>query len=275
MPKILENIKNLAHKVSEDYLLLESDMNEDLADLYENGEIENKEVLKRICEHANQNVYLGLFNQPDIDKSNITFNKADYEIISGKIKESEDAMKDYDAPPKDFRSQLETAVLGDAIKTASSNSHLKELEEIVEKRQTLKNFNNQLSIMKTAAVKEAEDSISDIANDTKIMVSNGDSIGDIAKIATRYVKENMGGDAVKIAQCYDYINNELVKDNFNVKTGFTKLSSQSINPKSHILKPVEKFATSIAKIAGLDEMIENVSNVISAFDKTINLENSI
>ena len=202
MPEIVDKIKNLAHKISEDHLLLNSDMNEALIDLYENGEIDNEEILKRICEHANQNVYLGLFNQPDVDKSNIVFNKADYEIISGKIKESEDAMKDYNTPPEDFRSTLETAVLGDAIKTASSNSHLKELGTIVEQRQVLKNFRNQLGIMKTAAANDAETAISDIANDTKIMISNGDSIGDIAKIATRHVKENMGGDAIKIAQCW-------------------------------------------------------------------------
>jgi len=274
MSKIVDKIKNLAHKVSEDYLLLNSDMNDALLDLYEDNEIENEEILKRICEHANQNVYLGLFNQQDIDKSNIVFNKANYEIIYGKIKESEEAMKDYNTPPKDFRSELETAVLGDVIKTASSNSHLKDLNMIVEQRQVLRNFCNQLGIIKTASVNDAEEAISDIANDTKVMISNGDSIGDIAKIATRHVKENMGGDAIKIAECYDYIHKELVNSNFNVKTGFTKLSSQRINTKSHILKPVETFATSIAKIAGLDEMIENVSSIISAFDKTINSVNA-
>jgi len=270
MSEIVDKIKNLAHEISEDYLLTNEDMNEALVDLYEDGEIDNEEILKRICEHVNQNVYLGLFNQPDVDKSNIVFNKADYEIISGKIKESEEAMKDYNTPPENFRSNLDNAVSDDVIKTASSNSHLKELGVIVEQRQVLRNFRNQLGIMKTASASDAEAAILDIANDTKIMISNGDSIGDISKIATRHVKENMGGDAVKIARCYDYIHKELVDSNFNVKTGFTKISSQRINTKSHILKPVETFATSIAKIAGLDEMIGNLSSVISAFDKTIN-----
>ena len=263
MSQLLDTIKTISHQISENYLLTGDDMNDTLIALFQDGSIKNIEILKRICEQANQNVYLGLFNNPDTDKSNIVFDKADSEMISGKIEESEEAMKDYNTPPKDFRSQLEIAVVGDQEKTAESNSHLKELNEVVEKRQVLGNFLNKLGMMKTASSKEAEEAVSDMANDAKVMISNGESLGDIAKIASRHVKENLEGDVVKVAQCYEYIRKELIKSNFNVKTGFTKLSSQRINPKANVLKSVERFSRSIAKIAGLDEMMENVSKRLS------------
>jgi hypothetical protein len=244
-------------------------MNESLIEMYQDGEIENSEILKRICEQANQNVYLALFHKVGANKSNITFDLADYSKILTVAKESEEAMNDYKTPPEDFRSALEIAIMPNTPK--SEGEKLGELNEVVEYRQVFRNFLNRIDIMKTAEAQIAEKAFDKMARDTKILVSNGESIGDISKIATRYAKEKLGVDFIKVAKCYDIIHKGL-KDNFNIKTGFTKLSSKRINFESEIIKPVHDFTMSIAKIAGLNEMKESVEKVLATFDKTVNTE---
>lgn len=271
MSEIIKIIKDTAHKVSEDYLLLGRDMNEGLIVLVQDGEIENLEILKRICEQANQNVYLALFHNPETDKSNITFDIADFDEISVDAKESEEAMKDYNTPPEDFRSAFEIAIMPKAESSEKGEGEkLGELNEVVEYRQVLRNLLNRVEIMKTAEAKTAEQAVNEMAYDAKMLVSNGESLGDISKIAVRHTKENLGGDAMKVAECYDIIHKDLVESNFNVKTGFTKISSQQISVTSRILKPVEKFSTSMIKISGFNEMEVNIKKFLSVFDNTIN-----
>lgn len=271
MSDIVKKIKDLSHKVSEDYLLINKDMNESLGELVEDDEIENTEILKRICEQCNQNVYLALFLNPETDNSNITFDIADFDKVSKNVKESEEAMKDYNAPPKDFRSSLELVITPkDNSDYKSEGEKLSELNEVVEYRQSLKNLLNRVGIMKTAEEKSAEECFNEMAYDAKILVSRGESMGDISKIATRHVKENIEGDSIKIAACYDMIHKELKKSNFSVKTGFTKLSSQKINENSKFLEPVKIFSMSMAKLSGLNEMEENLKKMISTFDNSVN-----
>jgi len=269
MSELIKKIKDLSHQVSEDYLLLGKDMNDSLSTLVQKGEIENMEILKRICEQANQNVYLALFHNPETNKANIVFDLAKFDQISTNAKESEQAMKDYNTPPEDFRSGLEIVITSGNKGTKSENEKLGELNEVVEYRQVMRNLLNRVGIMKTAEEQNAENSFNRMAHDAKILVSNGDSLGDISKIAVRFVKEELEGDFVKMAKCYDLIHKELVNSNFNVKTGFTKLSSKPINSKSQVLLPVRDFSMSMAKIAGLNEMKLNIENKLKSFDKVI------
>jgi len=268
MSELINTIKNLSHKVSEDYLIFGKDMNDSLVTLYQEGEIENAEILKRICEQANQNVYLALFHNPDTDKSNIKFDLADFKKVSEIANESEEAMKDYNTPPKDFRSNLEIAVMPDATNT-DDTAKVAELRNSVEYRQVLRNFLSRVESMKTAECNCAENAFDSMAKDAEALVANGESIGDISKIATRFVRENIGGNFVKVAECYNEIYNELLKTRPKMKCGFTKISSQKINDKSAILAPVRDFSHSIAKIAGLTEMEENIKKALELFDKGI------
>jgi hypothetical protein len=269
MSEVTESIKDLSRKVSEDYLLLGNSMNGSLIKLANDNEIENSEILKRVCEQCNQNVYLSLFYNPETDKSNIVFDIADFDEISKNIKESEKAMSDYDAPPKDFRSNLEVAVMSSKSPESNETEKLSELNLVVEYRQSLNNLLNKVGIMKTAEISMAENSLNEMAHDTKLMVAKGESIGDICKIASRHIKENVGGEFEKVAVCYDIIKKDLLESNFRVKTGFTKISSQSINKESDMLKPVESFSMSLAKIAGFKEMEDGIKLQIKAFDANI------
>lgn len=272
MSEIIKTIKNLAHKVSEDYLLFGKDMNESLIELSQEDEIANLEILKRVCEQSNLNVYLSLFNNSDTDKSNIKFDLADSSKVYKISKESEDAMKDYGTPPEDFRSSLELAIMPTVEKELSESEKLSELNVAVHHREVFRNLLNKVGMMKTAEAQSANNSINAMAHDAKILIANGESIGDISKIATRFVKEELEGDFVKVAECYDIIHKDLINGNFKVKTGFSKFSSQRINNRSDLIGPVRDFATSIAKIAGLTEMEENLEKTLSVFDGAIKEE---
>jgi len=273
MPDLIQHIKDIAHKVSEDYLLFGKDMNKGLVELYQNGEIENDEVLKRICEHANQNVYLGLFNDPSINKSNITFQIADFNTIIPIIRESENAMNQLNTPPADFRKNLSSMVNTEADNHDEDNDatevpNMKKfanLHTAIYYRNAVKDFFDKVAMMKCEEEKIAEEAFNKMAHDARILVAKGDSFGDLSKIAARSVQEK-GGDFMKVAEAYDMIYRDLVDSNYSVNTEFTKISSLHINQKSDILKPVHTLSDSIMKIAALSEMKENLSNALNIFN---------
>jgi len=280
MSEIIQNIKEIAHKVSEDYLLFGKDMNEALISAYEGGEIENEEVLKRICEHANQNVYLGLFNDPATNKANIAFKIADYNSIIPIIRESENAMNALNTPPEDFRKKLSTTVEAEPEEEGAEESEPEnkfglqkqsELQTVIEYRNAIKNLLDKVDMMKCAEEKVAEEAFNKMNKDARILVAKGDSLGDISKIAVRCVKEK-GGDFEKIAQAYDLIHKDLTDNGFYVNTEFTKISSMKIRYDSEILKPVNDFSMAIMKIAGFQEMRMNLANTVAVFDKEIKKE---
>jgi len=267
---IKQNIRDLSQKVSEDYIFLKKDMNENLISMIKEGQIGNGEILKRVCEQANQNVYLSLFNNEETNRANIVFDIADSEKISSVSKDNEEKMKNYDIPPKDFRSTMEIVINPNIEKQSSEFQKLADFGKVLEYRQVYKNFLSGIERMKTAELMNAEEAINYMSRDATVMVSHGERIGDIAKIAVRFVKEKMGGDFIKVAACYELINKELKEKGFNSKDGFTKISSYRINEKSEILKPVKDFAESIAKLSGLIEMEGTVKSRISACSKIIN-----
>jgi len=277
MPEIIKQIKDLAHKVSEEYLLFGKDMNNELIQMYQNGEIQNDEVLKRVCEHANQNVYLGLFNDPSINKSNIVFKIADFNTIIPIIRESETAMNSLNTAPEDFRKDLASIILSsESEKTASVSTETSlekqaALNTAIYYKNAVKDFMDKVALMKSAEEGLAEEAFNKMAHDAKIIVAKGDSFGDLSKIAARSIKEK-GGDFMKIAQAYDLILKDLNNNNYSVDTEFTKISSMHINHNSEVLRPVHILSDSIMKIAALEEMRLNLSHTFNTFDSAIKKE---
>jgi hypothetical protein len=282
---IIQTIKDIAHRVSEDYIFTKKSMNNSLVESYINGEIENEEVLKRICEHANQNVYLSLFNDGSTNKANITFDIANFNTILPIIRESESAMNELNNSPSDFRSTISPALtskksmFGDegeeneqTAEIQSAVEKTSELNLVVEYRNTLKNFVDKVACLKGIEEKNAEAAFNKMAEDAKVLVAKDDSIGDISKIATRYVKELGVDNFMKVAEAYDSIHKNLIAGNYHVKTEFTKLSSMKINCNAEILKPVKEFAMSISKVAGFDEMHKNASKILASFDSVVKNE---
>lgn len=268
---MIDTIKNIAHQIAEDYLLTNKDMNNALLGIYRKGDIENLEVLKRICETANQNVYLALYQDEDTDKTNITFILVDYNKLQKEIRKGENAMEKYLTPPNDFR-ELLTMVTGntptempslpdESIKTA-------ELHKISRYKDVFEAFVSDIESLKTHELLNTEKAFEKMSNHAKIMVSNGESLGDISKIASRHV-DSIGHDFKKVALAYDLIHKNLKESNFNVKTGFTKTSSSKINRNSTMLKPVDEYIVAIEKVAALNEMLGNLGKTVSALKKVV------
>lgn len=270
---IIQRIKQISHEVSEGFLLFGHDMNEAIAKKYNDGEIDNTEMLKRICEQANQNVYLAKFNDAD-GRRNITFPIANYESIKENIDESERSMESYNAPPEDFRSALEMVVdqvIEEACqeKTASDQKLEKNaVYEANEYRNQFARLHNAVGMMKTAAAEEFESGFNLIYHNAKKIVSNGESLGDMAKIAARCAIEE-GINPNGVMKAYGIIEKELVDSGFTVRNEFTKLSSLKINHSSLSLRPVREMGLAIEKIAALEEMEANIKKVVNAFDKVI------
>ena len=266
----VNTIKDIALKVAENYILTGQDMNDALVDSFNAGEIENKEILKRICELANQNVYLALYNDPNTDKSNIRFDIADYSKLKPEIQKSESAMETYKTAPNDFRSLLSviTNSSTDEIKQPKTSIKLAEINKVAKLRDVLKAFISDVESLGYHEMKEAEDAFEKMSHHAKLMIANGESLGDIAKIAARHIQEQ-GMDATKIAMAYEAIHNILVESGFKVKTDFTKLSSYKINKKSEMLPPIDQFNMAIEKVAGITEMHSNLSKTLNVFNKVL------
>lgn len=266
-----DQIKNTAHDIAENYLLTQSNMNDALLELYQGGEIENLAILKRICELANQNVYLSLYQDEDTDKSNLKFDIVDFDKLKTEVKKGENAMDKYRTPPKDFRSLLTIVVGAEPEKVpalSNDGEKLAELQNVSRYGNAIAAFVSDIESLRCHELQNVEKAFEKMSHDTKLMVSNGESLGDIAKMAGRYVKD-VGFDYMKVAAAYEVINNTLKDSGFNVKTEFTKISSFKINNNADMFKPVSSFITSIEKVAALNDMLENLGNTLSAFKKVI------
>jgi len=263
---MIEAIKNTAYDIAEDYLLTNTDMNDALLELYRNGDIENLSVLKRICETANQNVYLSLYQNEDTDKTNIKFDLADYDSLKKEIKKGENDMERYQTPPTDFR-QLLTLAVGTAPEDIPSlpegGEKRAELQKVSRYKDTFEAFVSDVESLYHHEMMNTERSFQQMEKEAKIMVANGESLGDIAKIASRHVRDQ-GFDFMKVAAAYNVIQKNLEQNNFKIKTGFTKMSSLRINANAPTLKPVDEFIQSIEKAAALNEMLTNLGNTLSA-----------
>lgn len=271
MPDLKDKISKIASEVSNGYLLCQDDMNDAII----NASVEqalNEEVIKRICEQANQNVYLALFHNKDTDRSNIQFDLADFASIIDKVRQSENDMESYNIAPDDFRSSLEiaagTPVEGDTG-LDDENEKLSQLNEIAFEKEKYDRLLADLHTMKTAEINSAISSFSDMFHDSKMMVHNGESIADMAKIAMRFVKDEEL-DAMKIAKAYDMISCELEKNGYTVNKELTKTSSLAINKDSDLLRPVRRYIESISKVAAINDMICVTKERITEYGNGIN-----
>ena len=262
---LVDLIKLMSHGVTENYLKLGVKPNDSISSLLQEGAVPNDEVLKRVIELTNQNIYLSLFNDKSVDKTNITFDLADYD----KIKESESNMNDYAVEPKDFR--VFTPMADIDVKPSGivpEKIKLGALNECVQYRDRMNTFVSKMATLREASALEAIDLFNKMAHDAKLMVANGESIGDISKLACLVIKdENI--DFTKTAKAYEIIRQELVKKGFFVKTDFTKVSSMTPNPDSEALQPAKAFAVAIEKRAAFDDMYNNAKKVLDQFNYLI------
>lgn len=265
---MVDKIRDIAYSVVEAYTKNKTPLND--AILHVSDTIDNDEVLKRICELVNQNVYLSLFHTPGIDRSNISFDLADFAALQKEINKRKLAMNDYASAPEDHKRTLTiTVVPVEAPSTVDKTAAINDKYRLMAERDCLKKLANMLGMIKTSEIKSVEQHYNKILQDSLSIVHQGESLGDMAKLASRNIAEH-GMDPTKVMEIYSDIANLISNEGYHVNTEFTKTSSQKINPRSELLQPSKEIALSIEKVASINEMLSKVNRFIEAYGKLIN-----
>ena len=270
---ITDKVKEISHAVSEGYLIHGKDINDEIYKLYRDGDISNNEILKRVCELVNQNVYLSLFNDSSTDKSSIKFNYADYESIAEDVEMVNKDVSNYDFSPEDFRNGLLGVKTASLEKVASINETSYESKEMILRKVAslesgLYNMMNSLETIKSSFTKVAEDSYIKMKKEAKLLSYNNESIGDLSKLASDRAALN-GYDMNKIANAYNIISEELISEGYSVNSELTKVASMDVDLLDSTFDTSEKLSESIDAIAAIDEMVEKIAEVKEIVSRSI------
>jgi len=260
-----ETIKKIAVKVSDDYTLKNVDMNESIKEIASKEKF-NDEVIRRICEIANQNTYLNIFNNKPSERGNIIFDLANSKLIIDKLKEASMADNDYILAPKDFRSELvELGQDVERIGDISLDPFKQKLVEIgnIDLNERLKALLSTAKALEAEEKRNAADTVIKISSYCKNLVHGSESLADMSKLALKY-SQKRGYSLQKTAKLYGVIGEELGKQGHNTTKGFTKLSSLKVDMKSDVYKPLEDYHQSLMKIAGFKDMAKNIKEVLDA-----------
>ena len=260
-------IRDIAYAVVEAYTKNKTPLND--AILQVSDTIDNDEVLKRVCELVNQNVYLFLFHTPGIDRSCISFDVADFTALQKEINKRKLAMNDYASAPDDHKKTLTITVVPVENTTVDKTAAIHDKYRLIAERDCLKKLANMLGMIKTSEIKSVEQHYNKILQDSLTIVHQGESLGDMAKLASRNIVE-YGMNPTKIMEVYNDVAKMISDDGYHVNTEFTKISSQKINSRSEILQPSKEIALSIEKVASINEMLSKVNRFIEAYGTIIN-----
>jgi hypothetical protein len=186
------------------------------------------------------------------------------------MNESESNMEEYGLTPKSYKDALPASAPSQEIGLdeiiAASLPQIKVAALAVGNRDlsVYHGFLRTLEAMKSSEEQCVEKMASEIRRDTTVMVSNNESIGDISKLACRYVKsKGLGID--KVASLYQETYAELVASGFKVNDEFTKISSAPLDMSSPVFRPSFEYALGLEKIAALNEMIDRVKATIDSY----------
>jgi len=273
MSHISDSINEISYNASQAYMLTKADPSEFIKTAASHSGM-NHEMVKRVCEKTNQNIYLKLFEDPSTNRARIEFPMADYEKISSELDTEGSAMKDYNVTPSDFRSSIEKDASATMEKTASAEMSQHDIAQqknvymhkVASYRNSVQLLRNSVETLKIASLRDAELALGEMHDISRGMVINGNSLGDITKIACKNVISS-GFSHEKVAACLNYIGTALVKEGLAVDTGFTKISSAPAD-KNHPMNTLAvAYAIAIEKTAGFEEMIAGIDGRISHLNK--------
>lgn len=270
-----QRIKTCAYEVASQYLNGGSDMNEALHDKYVNGDIENKEILKRICEAANNTVYLSLFKDPKQDRSNISFPLADSQKII-KQADQENASMVADGVIVDYilapEKRASSTAQPDGMSKIARKKEYNEFEKLAIKRKiqsgvdSITNLISGLEIIKTASNRRFSDLVDQLSRTGLSLMSAGESFGDMSKIAVRSVGPNHGESGmVKMAKICDHVRKGIESRGFKLSTELTKTSSAVIDQDSELSQLANMAILEVEKIAACDNMITGLKEVAKSY----------
>ena len=264
---MIDSIKALANKISEAYLNKGENLNDSAFKVSTEHKL-NEELVKRLCEFANQNTYLAIFHSDRAKRGNITFDVANAENVLKRIKEIHMADNDYLKSPEDFRLSDEYGQDEEHEEpswSAMSDVPIKERFTDLNKQLRISDrlavLLSAIKTMKNQEERGAEDSALKLSSYCKGLVHNGESFGDMAKLALRYTKEKEY-NIEKTAKLLSIIGDHLTERGYNVNGELTKTSSLKINHNSETFKPIEDYHQSLLKLAGLREMEETITKLV-------------
>ena len=247
-------IRSLGYAAAQDYLVKGKDLNATVSELCRG---ENQEMTKRVCELANQQVYLTLFNRPGSNRANIKFSPATMDGVNVELKSQEKAMSDYSNTPKDYRQKTASDIIFKSEATPASNEKIGIIQKIASTENKLNLLRSSMLTMKIACERDSMSKISTMHRHARTMVVQGESLGDVAKIACRSVMEQ-GLDHIKVATVMDYIGTEIAKEGLKVSNEFTKISSMPVSHKNPMNVLAREYVESVEKTAGFADVIAGI-----------------
>lgn len=165
-----ELIASLAYKASEGYIQNKADLNATIRDSYLSGEIENTEVLKRVCEEANKATKLAIL-QDSIAGGTVIFNYATPEKVMGNIDTS---LSDYMVAPKSAAMPIE-------VEKVASDPEVR--REAIALGRNMEKFASQLRQESLRSEGSAAKALIKVATMARDYIYAGGSVPDLCKIA--------------------------------------------------------------------------------------------
>lgn len=268
--EIVQDLKKYAYGASQSFLQSKEDLNQSIAKVATSNNL-NSEMIDRICEFANQNVYLNIFNKTQ-DKSNIQFPKADPNMVKEIVTNSDTT--DFNLPPSDFKAAPEISKVRIVAVKAEPETRRYAFgmsPEIQNKQAMLNKLKGLISFLETLIEKEgqkAEQASADVIKTAKAMVADGDSFADIVKLAYRHVS-NCEDGIEKVAALFTGVGESLENQGFYLNRELTKISSAPINKEFPLFGTIDSYCDSIDKIAGAQELILNLEKTAKAWKHEI------
>jgi len=271
-----QQIKQMAYDAATAYLNEGVNLNESIKDMHDNGKIKNDEILKRVCEAANNTVYMTLFKNKNIDRSQIKFPLADSALLLKTIDQEsgvmvDDKSIDYLIAPQ-IEPVIKTAALSDGMeKIAGDMSESAKRGKITYTIQKLAQIDDaarklvyNLEMIKTASERRSESLLAEYINHGLDTVSARESFADMTKIAMRSVVEDFGDRGVKIIQSVSgHAFEKIASRGFTVNTELTKLSSMNINGDNDLSRTAQELVLELEKAAACKKMITGINSTRS------------
>lgn len=257
----LDEMKKCAGEVSAAYLLRGEDMTKAVYDISKEKGL-NPEQVKRICEMANQNTYLHLFQDKE-KRGDIVFDTAKSEDIIKSVEEHKVNESDYTSAPEDFRKHAnlipshtdsdDTVFTPATTKEKTPSQLASEAVLLCRLKDKLGLLHNAVKTMKHDEAASVEDAVEKMAEFCVTACSRGDSFADISKLAMRY-SASRGGDVQDsvsmLTKVADYLDSRGIK----AAKELTKTSSMNIDPAFPMFRYVDQLNDAMLKSAGLHDM---------------------
>lgn len=264
---LLRIIHNGANKVTEEYLKKGVDPNTTIVSLISTGDIENEEILARICEKANQNIYLSIFKNTK-DRSKIIFPTANKEDFAEFFKGEESV---YNNTPKDYKEGFDTKL---ASKAPSEFDKINQVNEIVSFRNKLAHFAKKIEGMCNDELVAQERYAKDFEKVANDIVMTGQSILDYSKLAGVVIESKTDLSPKPFHEKVASIVEDYQNRGITLKDNFTKLANSVPDPDSSLYKSPVKYVESMAKTAALADIGMAVLERVELLDLVLENESA-